>query len=361
MKPLRFAGTFAPGFEAAIRLSLREDLPESGDVRLSSGFVRFSFSGIPARTADLSYFNNIFAVFREWDTLSMPFRALVRKTGGEEEFARVWDAVAPRGARSFRVRFSASNRFMPVDKDVSADAERLIASRTGLSIDRVSPDIEFWYLTRSEGWSCLAARLPSHESEIEPRAGELRPEIARLLVAMAAIPANARTLVDPFAGYGSIPEALRRKFPDAAVYALDVDGERAKGLSLRFSPVDRVHVAEADVTRFLDACNLPEGGVDAIVTDPPWGFWEGDRYGEAGSIRSLYDAMLSAFAVALAPSGRLVVLTGAKREFEEAVAASEAFRAESSVSGFRADVLVNGKKSAVYSLSNRREPPQSGS
>ncbi len=361
MKPLRFAGTFAPGFEAAVRLSLREDLPRSGDVRLSSGFVRFSFSGQSLRADDLPYLNNVFSVFREWDTSSMPFRALVRKTGGEEEFARAWEAVAPPGARSFRVRFSAMNRFVPVDRDVSADAERLIASRTRLSVDRVKPDVEFWYITRSEGWSCLAARLPSAGEGSEPRAGELKPEIARLLVATAAIPAGARVLVDPFAGYGSIPQALSERFPSAAVYALDADADRARDLERRFAASSRVRVVRSDVTGFLEACSLPPGGVDAVVTDPPWGFWESERYGGADSLRALYDAMLAAFSVALSPSGRLVVLTGAKREFEESVAASPAFRDAALAPGFRSNVLVNGKKSAVYSLVNPPERPESGS
>ncbi len=352
---LRFAGVCPSGFESSIKRLLRRALSDSGSVRVSGGLVRFVSPSAVDTVARLPWFTNLFVVFREWNTASLPFEALVRKTGGEAEFAEAWLACRPSSAATFRVRFSRAGEFTSVDKKATADAEALVRARTGLRVDRENPDIEFWYIVRTEGWSALAARIPSRGMGPEERPGELKREVASLLVAVSGAEEAARCVLDPFAGYGSIPQAMLTAFPGARVLASDRDPLMARTLAERFSHDPAVTVACAAVASCAETFGLAPGSVDAIVTDPPWGLWEKDGYADEAAIESLYTAMLDVFIRVCKPGAPVLVLTGAKRAFERALSRDAALTRvlDPSYSGpfgnpLRTDVLINGKKSAVY-------------
>jgi 23S rRNA G2445 N2-methylase RlmL len=103
----------------------------------------------------------------------------------------------------------------------------------------------------------------------------------------------------------------------------------------------------------LGLSHIADASVDLVVTDPPWGFWDGDAYRGERSIDALYRGMLAEFSRILRVGGRAFVLTGAKGEFESAARASAAFAPCVDAERFRTDILVNGKKSAVYALKKR--------
>ena len=115
----------------------------------------------------------------------------------------------------------------------------------------------------------------------------------------------------------------------------------------RFSGNSAVSVRRADA---LYLSHIESASIDLIVTDPPWGFWDGDVYAGANSISSLYTKMLEEFYRVLSGRGRAIVLTGAKKEFEEAVSQSKGFVHCTQAKGYRTDILVNGKKSAIFCL-----------
>jgi 23S rRNA G2445 N2-methylase RlmL len=348
----RYLATFAAGFEPVIGELLSESLSGATALRIESGMVIFEYSGPFDRAASPSFFNNVFLVLREWKTSACSFSDMVK---GSASSSRIADAaVACRALKvsSFRVRFSKENAFQSVDKKVTEAAERLVSSGTGLASDRFSPGIEFWFLIRREDYACFALRLTKKQSTEKYLAqGELRPEICRLVIALAGIGDADRALLDPFAGHGSIPEVLARLYPVATVYASDASRELVAALERRFSAP--APGAARVVVRLCDALELSycaDASIDAIVTDPPWGEWEGSSFGKARGIADLYRGMLAEFDRVLAPTGRACVLTGAKREFEAAVAESTSFAASAALEGFRTDILVNGKKCAVYRL-----------
>ncbi len=346
MAQRRYLATFAAGFEPVIGEILAESLAGSRVVRIESGMVLFDYQGRFDKAASIESFNNVFLVINEWKAVPRSFFDMVRGA----ESARMDDAAAACracGARSFRVRFSRENAFESVDKKITAAAERLVSEGTGLASDRFSPGIEFWFIARREGYGCFALRLTRKQSAGKILAqGELRPEICRLAIALAGIGDGARILVDPFAGHGAIPAALARVHPSATVHASDASAEMVAALERRFAGNDsRVSVHRCDA---LELSYCPDGSVDAIVTDPPWGEWEGSTFGRARSLAELYRSMLEEFDRVLAPSGKACVLTGAKREFEEALAGCPAFADSAGKEGFRTDILVNGKKCAVF-------------
>jgi len=369
MSVQRYLATFAPGFEGIIESLLMQTIPSATGTEVSSGIVFFTFSGPTDELAAAAFFNNVFLIVNEWKTAQMPFDEMIRSVAKANRLASVAPSVAGLTGLSYRVRYSRENQFCSIDKKMMEAAEQYISRATGLKADRFDPGLEFWYIIRREGWSFFAIRLtkkPSTEKYL--RQGELRPEIVQLIVGLARVSAQDRVLLDPFAGYGSIPEQLALVTAKlgtkdghavaggnpAVIYASDLDAERVTDLEARFTGNAAVTVGRCDA---LKLSHIADSSVDLIVTDPPWGFWDDSAYSGDNSIEALYEKMLAEFARVLKSGARAVVLTGAKREFEEAVGKSAVFArcaVEAAPAGaantFRTDILVNGKKSAVFVL-----------
>ena len=342
----RYLATFAPGFEPVIGDLLADDVPLSELVRVESGMALFDFRGTVAEAAHPSFFNNIFLVLREWKSSALSFPDMVKGAASASKIQDARDACRELGVTTFRVRYSRENVFASVDKKLMEQAERFISTGTGLSPDRFDPGIEFWFIVRREGYACFALRLTKKQSTEKYLApGELRPETVRLVTALARIEPLARTLLDPFAGHGSIPAALATLRPQSSVLASDQDASLVAAMKKRFRDIPQISVSQCDA---LSLAHVADSSVDAIVTDPPWGEWEGGSFGKAATLSELYRGMLGEFARVLALGARACVLTGAKREFEEVVGASSVFAQSAAREGFRTDILVNGKKCAVY-------------
>lgn len=348
----RYLGTFAPGFEGVMADLLVRYVPSAVDISVTSGMITFASSCPIGDPACVPFFNNAFLVLREWNTSASTFHDLVKSSAGKSTLPSVARELARMAGSSFRVRFSKENQFTSVDVSVSAYAEKFIAGATGLRVDRMESGMEFWFIIRRENISFFAARLTKKQStEKYLEKGELRPEIAQLVIALAGITAEDRILLDPFAGYGSIPEQMCSFCENAVIYASELDRTLVTFLSRRFSGNSRVRVREGDA---LSLDWIADRSVDAIVTDPPWGCWDSATYAGERSVDNLYAGMLAQFDRVLSDRGRAVVVTAAKREFEAAVANSPPFAQSASAPGFRTDILINGKKSAAFRISRPR-------
>lgn len=357
----RYAATFAPGFEGVIEGLLERYLSGAAKLGVTSGFASFEYRGAGegqssssfADVANLAFFNNAFLVLREWNTSASPFHDLVKASAGKSDLPAFAAEIATYAGGPFRVRFSKENQFASVDKSLMDYAEKFISRATGLKPDRFDPSIEFWFIIRREGKSLFAVRLSKKQStEKYLEKGELRPEIVQLVTALARVCPEDRVLLDPFAGHGSIPEQLSLLQKGCVVYASDIDPDLAAPLARRFAGNRRVRVRSGDA---LDLSWIASASVDVIVTDPPWGFFDSDSYKGERSIEKLYEGMLAAFDRVLSPRGRALVITGAKNEFTGAVLASPAFSHCAEEKDFRTDILVNGKKSAVFALRRKGE------
>lgn len=358
MQSRNYLATFAPGFELAVPDLLELTLPGCENLVLSSGMALFSHTADIGTVSSPAFFNNVFLILRAWNTAASPFHDLVKSSAGKSDLAlhreplvalceNAGSGGSP-GGGSFRVRFSKENQFTSVDKKLMDFSEQFISRVTGLRSDRMDPGIEFWYIIRREGRSFFTARLtkkPSTEKYLER--GELRPEIAQLLAGLARITDADRIILDPFAGHGAIPDQLSSLHENAIIHASDIDPKLTAELSRRFSNRNNITVHTGDALRLEW---LEGASVDLVVTDPPWGFWDDGAYTGERSIERLYAGMLKEFDRVLSPSGRAIVLTGAKREFAESVANSIPFAASVEKEQFRTDILVNGKKCAVFSL-----------
>ncbi len=357
----QLAAVFSPGFEKVIPQVLNDVLPDAYNMQVSSGFVRFCTDKNPFRAVNADFLNNSFLVLREWNAAgknqknNQPAKTTAATAPAFEVMAnkiRIPDNLIPeiqkQHYKTFRLRFSAANVFTSVNKNIMTNVERQISQQTGMRPDRLGGDTEFWFLTRTEGYACFALRMTKKQStEKYLEKGELRPEFVTLLAAFAdpeGMLKNAKNpvILDPFAGHGGIVKQLRQMYPKATVLASEIDSELSKKLK---------NCTCCDATNLS---HIQDNAVDCVITDPPWGFWQGDLRDDR-KLRFLYDDMLKEMFRVTKPDSSVCILTAAKEVFEAAFEKSpfaEKVRQEKgqNVSGsdIRNDVLVNGKKAAVY-------------
>lgn len=334
--PNTYFATFIPGTEEIVSSILSARLPDFSPSLLASGAMAFS-TAVPYSSLNLFCFNNLFQVL--YSAPAAPTRA------GLEKFLRAlptapvdWQAArAGKKARTFRLVVSCKNQLVSVSRGTKEAVEKKLAAETHLRPDRSLPDQEFWALARDDGQAWFLKRLTRHRAYdklLHP--GELHPELAYMMCWLSR-PAPSDVFLDPFCGYGSIPAQRAKRFPYRTLTASDISPEAAAYTRQKLGKRPGLAVTQGDA---LDL-DLPDGSVNAIVTDPPWGIYENvgmelDRF---------YRQMLEEFARVLMPGGRAVVLTAAKRELSGALEGPVQF-----VLGERYDILVSGKKCGLFVL-----------
>jgi hypothetical protein len=343
----RYYATFAPGLEEPVEAIVKERLPGVKIQKLLEGAVIFETSTGYDRF-DFCCFNNIFAVVSILEApgperaLENHIRFLCSRRKTEPVIAE--NADLPAKARSFRIICSLENRLTAVDEKTRAAAERYIAERSGLAVNRSRPGAEFWFLYRREGFSICMKRLTrrgSFEKTLHP--GELPPPLAYTLCRLSE-PRPADIVADPFCGYGSILEQRVKHFPLARFYASDIDRRAVDFARKKITGplLDRCHIRRIDMRDIFSV--IPEGSVDRIITDPPWGM-----YAETPvPIGQFYGDMIAVFGRLLKRGGAAVVLTARGEELTQAAEQSGVLSITKVI-----PILVSGKKARVTLL--RRE------
>jgi tRNA G10 N-methylase Trm11 len=149
--------------------------------------------------------------------------------------------------------------------------------------------------------------------------------------------------MDPFCGYGSIPEQRLKHFPLEKFYAFDINDTALNYTRTKLSRISpsKYSIQKADIA--LVPSLLRPACLDAVITDPPWGI-----YGPIPSINRFYTEMLTLFAGLLKPAGRAVILS-ARDGVLDAVANAGGFEIVSII-----PVLLSGRKVAIFVLKKGR-------
>jgi len=252
----------------------------------------------------------------------------------------------PRG--SFRVRVLVKNEPVAVDPAALDGLERAFAEASGLRADRRGGGAELCVLIRAEGSAFLLYRQSSAEPVPSPfgppLAGELPAHTARLLVE-CSLPRDDDLFLDPFAGSGAIPFQRALTAPFKLVFAQDAGEASYALLRERLSDKALAPYKKRVFPKLRDARDLSgfeEGSVTALVTDPPWGRYEGG-VGTGEAMDALASFMTSARRI-IAPGSHMVLLL--ERDMAEALIRSSPalrpYRLEE-----RLDVLISGMKASV--------------
>jgi tRNA1(Val) A37 N6-methylase TrmN6 len=370
-----YYGAFAPGLEECIAEVLKERSPELAVPLLLSGAVVFETS-LSYDRLNLFCFNNIFRVIAadpkkegppgggrpSRESLENFVRNTIRRKAGRGSIPGLDRGDSSPGASSwgpeagFRVIFSLENSPAALGEGLRGEAESRISSLTGLRVNRARPGVEFWFLLRREG-AFFMRRLSRHrpwDKLLHP--GELPPPLAWMLCRLSN-PRSGEKAADPFCGYGSIPAARLRHFPQAEFFASDTDRGALKIARGKFrgKPQHRCHF------NCLDAGELPRvippASLDSIITDPPWGLYQKPGSGAAGGspgergapaapnpTAELYERSLAVFSGLLKPGGSLVMLCGRGEELK-AAAKKNSFTIIRNI-----PILLSGRKAAILIL-----------
>lgn len=352
----RYYSTFVPGFGEVVSDQLKKDLSGVEIDLLLDGLVVYSTTEVPSAIKNLRYFNNSFFVlhfFKKIQPNSLPGMV---KFVYQSDFLKKMELPPLKNVRTFRVITSRQNELGSIDLNLLANVEKQIAKGTQFQTDRANPDVEFWFLERSEGMGFFALRLTT--GKVSPKTlkpGELRPELAHLLILLSE-PKEGNVFLDPFAGWGGIVKEAAR-FPFKEILASDIDKEKVsvilnvvKDLKTGDSSAslqNGVVVQQADATKLE---HTEDASVDKIVTDPPWGL--ADQL-ETENIEDLYERAFKKFARILKPDGIIVLLTSRKLTMEKLLLQNADFKLVS-----KYDVLVNGKKAGVYKSLRQENTPE---
>jgi 16S rRNA G966 N2-methylase RsmD len=342
-----YYGAFVPGMQEVVSGIVRERLCDVTIIKLLDGAMLFETECSYDRL-NFFCFNNIFAVIdimylpsgtEGLDTLLKKIRAAGKSRGRKDAFSeRALRVISENNKKikTFRLVCSLENKPVSIDEGLKQDIEDFIARGSALKADRSRPGTEFWCLYRREGFSVFMKRL-TRPVEKSRRPGELSPQLAWLLCRIGK-PGPGETVLDPFCGYGSIPGAALKHFPIKKFYASDKDSRCVK-IAASGLKNGRCEIHAADV--FSVSFFIPKEGVDAIITDPPWGMYRETEI----PLEKFYEETLIFFSGIIKPGGRAVVLTAARSEFETAAEKAPGLPITQVI-----PILVSGKKAAVYAM-----------
>ena len=322
---------------------VRERLSDVSIVKLLDGAIVFETECSYDRL-NFFCFNNIFAVIDILEAhdpeLHIRKISAMGKNNGASLSEKALAVISENNKKikSFRLVCSNENKPVSINENAKRSIENFIAHNSALKVDGANPDTEYWFLYRREGFSLFMKRL-TRPSDKNLHPGELPPQLAWLLCRAADL-RPGETVIDPFCGYGSIPETALKHFHIKKVYALDTDSRCIKITGERQSmKSERCEIHRADF--FTAPPFLPAGGADAIITDPPWGMYKETNI----PLEEFYGNMLGLFFRLLRTGGRAVILTGAVKELESVAGKAGTFNTSRTI-----PILVSGKKASVFIL-----------
>jgi len=334
----KYYSTFITGLQDLVKTGLEENLNDIKIDLILDGLIVYQTKSSKEKIKDIRFINNSFILLcllkqKGKFTLKEFINQVIRGPG----FISNISGELFKNIHSFRVIISDENELKHIDNILLKDSENIFSKKYRLKIDRGNPDVEIWFMTRSEGYGFVGLRItkkPNYEKTLHK--GEIRPELANLMCLVADLK-YTDTVLDPFAGYGSIPKECERSYKVKKIIAGEIN---RKIFHILCSRINRINIT----TGRWDALNLTsltDKSVDKIITDPPWGIYEILKQ----DITAFYHMMITEFIRILKPKGLIVVLTSQKEVIEKVL---KYFPSLTLLRKF--DTLVSGKKAAIYKI-----------
>lgn len=342
-----YFSTFISGLGEFIAEQIIKDLDSVEISLLLDGLVVYRSNSPTEKIKHLRYFNNSFQLVKQCDGLGerRPLESIAT------DFINGQFTTPISVGKSFRVMFYYANSPVAINKRLHEEVENKIIELTKsdgrkLIVDRTNPDFEYWFLYREEGYGFFGLRLTKHPDYKDVLAkGQLRPELANILVLLSD-PQKEDIVLDPFTGSGAIP-IERAKFPYQKIIASDLDKDKilyyVNVLKWNQGKENRIDIRQMDA---LDMKEIPDGLIDKIITDPPWGI-----YSAIKNINLFYVKALREMLRVLKPGGLIVMLVGRnvgiKKILEQFADVLELVK--------KFDILVSGKKATIFVLSQTKK------
>lgn len=307
----RYFATFPAGFYGLIVKQLKSyKLDELKVLGNDESSITFESSLHAERLIEIRYFTNVYLII---DDLANTPANLIKN---EYYSLMMLQDGTPRA-------MSAST---------TQEIKNKIESKLKLKFNAHLARNNFYLISRKSGDEFLSLRLPRAKFKRQKlQAGELRPEIAHLLLLFAGMKAKHK-LLDPFAGFGSIPYEAVRGFGAKDVLAINKELLGARHI------LPEIIWTDGDAA---DLKSIESSSIDKIVTDPPWGIYNQQ---DPSDLKNMYRDFLIEARRVLKSTGAIVILSGNDYMGEEIL--------QSRIFNITQDfpVLISGKKATVYRL-----------
>lgn len=335
-----YFATFITGTSQFVKEQLT-GLKNISIVKMYDGLVIFYSSRPWRELQNIRYFNNLFLLLEEKGSHKSGKSAVeglmnIVARRGIKRSTILHDIT--KGKRGFKIFVAVENETVSVNRSLLQRVERQIQKESRLRLNIKRPDLEFWFMSRREGVMLFGLRFTKVRKETKQRKkGELRAELAHIICLLSE-PKPYDVVCDPFAGHGAIVIERAHQFPYKKICASDIDNFLVSELKKKIGKMKNIQVVQADALHL----DLPDGSINKIITDPPWG-----EYRELPNFKNFYENMLREFNRILGPDGTMVILIGAKEIFESILQDrfAHTFKIKS-----KYNILVSGKKAAIYQL-----------
>lgn len=302
-------------------------------------------SSPPKHVADIPYIKNAFVVIAETGRGSLDKGVMqLSRVVVNEQFPKL-----PGQTNKFRLMVHVDGSLAPVEARTKAALERAVMQRTGGRVEPRGQCQEYWVVGRQGLRELLfCARLPKAKRPIKAK-GAISHELSAMLVA-ASQPRPQDVFLDPFAGSGSFV-AARLERPLKQAWYVDRDlRQHRPSLGRELTDNKRLRLLAEDA---LAMPSIPDGSIDVIVTDPPWG--------EHELVEQPYEdfarALGKSIARVLNPSrGRYVLLINRR----SAGVMHAALTAADLAPDAEHEILVNGHPASVLIGERRGMPAPAG-
>ena len=318
-----FYSTCPAGLEEAVKRLAAAKVPGFSAKAVYSGAILYA-----ARTdrPECAGFTNTYIQIARLDKCSSVLHGARMFLVDRKALAEAERTMRDYSFESFRVMFSEQNKLVSVEKEYRIAYEQAIRVRS----NRETPDTELTLLRRSNGNCLMLLRLTR---PAKAKSGELSPSVAACMAYLAR-PEEGGRFIDPFAGSGAIGVARMALGKTRRLFLSDIDSATVAKLRKRIP--GRAEIEQLDALRMTE--RFDGGDFTEMATDPPWGLYKPLEMDP----KEFCKRLIANISHVMAPYGISVVLTALKNEFAYAADKSDMEVLE------RFDILVNGKKAAIF-------------
>lgn len=331
---MHYISTFPAGFEAAVKKYMTSKRQGEYTIeQLESGFVHYSSAVDYSKLARRPIFTNTFLVIASLGSVAS-LKRIRPKINASIRQISIPDQP---NLRTFKLLILNENE--PTALPDSNTIRYMLGKQLRLQHVSHHPDCEIILMRRSDGQTFLLLR--TYHAVQKSKNGELSESTAALLCVTAGVQKN-ETVLDPFAGHGSIPFACAAYFNPKKVVALEKDMLLAN--QLRSLLPQKCVAYHQDITE-LEPDNkiFSPHSIDRIVTDPPWGSFD-----KSIDLASIYQSLASLCDSALRKFGTATILTAKPKLLTESFAKFPQFKLKN-----KNEVLVSGKKATVITFQKK--------
>lgn len=338
--------TCIKGLNSIAEAEIKEKLKDFVILRQERGFIFIDYNGHPRRLLDLRSIEDIFYVLID-ETGFTRSRSTLSTLEEKMKFASFEDGLkyhAQLYSKAKRTTFQVFTHVYGRFNFRRIDLDKVVSRTIALKFNKWKAThgvakIEFDVRLFKSGELILSLRLSNKffsnrkYKEIE-LPGALKPTAAYAMVQMSS-PNENDVFVDPFCGSGTILMERSLVGPAQKILGYDRDANVVETAQANCAARENIALQVGEAQKL----SLPDGSVDVIATNPPFG----KTFTQDAN---LFTDFLSAAARVLKSGGRLVVLNGDILGFETAL--------KKAGSGFelkqKTDINLLGEEARIWVL-----------